>query len=59
MSDDIVTRLRKCVLDGADVYGRTQLAWDIQEAADEIECLRAEVADWQRTVRAIEPDYFF
>ena len=28
------------------------------EAADEIQRLRTELADWQRTLRAIEPDYF-
>ena len=53
MADDIVTRLRD----------EAQTFWDVRrfrplwiEAADEIERLRTELADWQRTVRALEEE---
>jgi hypothetical protein len=42
MIDDIVTRLRKSVNDVYFSYS------DVLEAADEIERLRAELADWKK-----------
>jgi hypothetical protein len=38
MNDDIVTRLREHALEG--IWDFTKCAWDMQEAADEIERLR-------------------
>jgi plasmid stabilization system protein ParE len=39
VADDIVTRLREHALEG--IWDFTKCSWDIQEAADEIERLRA------------------
>ena len=56
MSDDIVTRLR--------AKAKQREPWDMikepvfAEAADEIELLRKELADWQRTVRALEDELY-
>jgi hypothetical protein len=38
---DVVTRLRTTALEGCSVTDWTRLSWDIQEAADQIEQLRA------------------
>ena len=57
-SDDIVTRLREHIpipLEFADEGAPAHL---IAEAADEIERLRTDLADWQRTVRALEDELF-
>lgn len=51
--DDIVTRLRKRV-DRLAEDGEHHKLLLIDEAADEIERLRTELADWKRTVRALE-----
>ena len=40
--DDIVTRLREHAAEG--IWDFTKCSWDIQDAADEIERLREEVA---------------
>ena len=53
-NDDIVTRLRDSKLD-CDYCD----SWHINgQAADEIERLRKELADYQRTVRALEDELF-
>ena len=45
VTDDIVTRLREHALEG--IWDFTKCSWDIQEASDEIERLRAEVKVWK------------
>ena len=60
MADDIVTRLREHALEG--IWDFTKCSWDIQEAADEIERLRADLKQWQALCDtyyhklALEPD---
>ena len=55
-TDDIVTRLR-VPINHILVFGNIGEANDERsEAADEIERLRTELADWQRTVRALEAE---
>ena len=56
MTDDIVTRLR-VPAQHALVFGNIEQVNDERhEAADEIERLRQELADWKRTVRALEAE---
>jgi HAMP domain-containing protein len=50
MTGDIVERLRDSLM-----QGRCGALMDISEAADEIEHLRHEIADYQRIVRTAEP----
>jgi len=44
MSDDLVTRLREAALEG--IWDFTQASFDMQNAADEIERLRADRDLW-------------
>ena len=54
MANDIVTRLREPVQHTL-VFGNIEQVNDERyEAADEIERLRTELADYKRTVRALE-----
>ena len=50
-NDDIVTRLR-------EEWPNSATCFNCLEAADEIELLRKELADWQRTVRALEDELY-
>jgi hypothetical protein len=48
MTDDIVTWIRETAAGGFSVTDWTKLSWHMQEAADEIERLRKELADWKK-----------
>lgn len=54
-NDDIVTRLREY---NKGYEPKALVLHDVVEAADEIERLRTDLADWQRTVRALEDELY-